>query len=83
VTGTSTNKNVVIVPELNCWFQLDGICHVTSPPVDPTVTFYVLLPANASSAQVTFTVDSATSPDPDPSNDSATVEVHRWNDRES
>ena len=78
VTGDSTNNNVLVVPEFNCWFQKDGVCHVTSPPVDPTVTFFVLLPANASSAQVTFTVASDTSPDPDPTNDSVTVEVHRW-----
>ena len=83
VTGTSTNHNALIVPEFNCWFQRDGICHVTSPPVNPTVTFFVLLPANASSAQVTFTVASDTSPDPDPSNDSVTVEVHRWDDHGS
>jgi hypothetical protein len=83
VTGDSKTAGVLVLPEFNCWFQKDGVCHVTSPPVNPTVTFFVWLPTPFSSAQVTFTVDSATSPDPDPSNDSVTVEVHRWDDRES
>ncbi len=83
VDGSSKTFGVIVLPEFNCWFQRDGICHVTSPPTNPTVTFYVWLPTTTSSAQVTFTVASDTSPDPDPSNDSVTVEVHRWNDRES
>ena len=46
--ASSTNTTSLVVPEFNCWFQQDGICHVTSPPVNPTVTFFVWLPANAS-----------------------------------
>ena len=72
-----------MVPEFNCWFQKDGVCHVTSPPTNPTVTFFVWLPTTSKTAQVTFTVASETSPDPDPSNDSVTVDINQWDNRES
>ena len=74
---------MLVIPELNCWFQLDGICHVTSPPANPTVTFFVWVPSGGHAAHVTFTVASATSPDSDPSNNSVTVEIRPRDDHES
>ena len=78
VAGDSLTDGVVVIPEFNCWFQAGGICHVTSPPSTTTVTFYVLLPASRSQAQVTFRVDPGGSPDPDPSNDTVTVTIRRF-----
>ena len=75
MSASATDNNVVVIPEFNCWFQQDGICHVTSPPVNPTVTFFVWLPSDTQVTHVTFTVASATSPDPNPSNNSVTVEI--------
>jgi hypothetical protein len=44
------------------------------------VTFYVWLPSRTQQAQVTFAVHSDDSPDPDPSNDKATVVVRPFDD---
>ncbi len=79
VIGSADKKNVQVLPELNCWFQVDGICHVKSPPTDGMVEFFVWLPDGSKSAQVTFTVASPDSPDPDPKNDSVTVTVPEFN----
>jgi hypothetical protein len=80
VSGDSPSNGVVVLPQLNCWFQIGGVCHVTSPPTTTTVQFFVLLPSSVHDAKVTFTVASDDSPDPDPSNDTATVTIKRFDD---
>ncbi|MGA8247607.1 MAG: sigma-70 family RNA polymerase sigma factor [Nocardioides sp.] len=79
VTGSADKRNVLVVPQFDCWFQVDGVCHVKSPPTDSLVEFFVWLPDGTHSAQVTFQVASPDSPDPDPSNDSVSVTVSEFN----
>src|SRR5262249_43671798 len=80
VSGDPPTNGVVVLPQFNCWFQVGGVCHVSSPPTTTTVKFYVLLPASRHDAKVTFTAQTDDSPDPNPNNDSVTVTVREFED---